>query len=106
MTIRVLLLGRTPFDPQTIQSEIVVPDIDLLTGTDLDDVAAAFSQGSVDVVIMGAGLALNDRLAIIERVFESSESTSVHMKDRASGQQGMMPFVNAVLGGLSTRPTA
>ena len=101
-----LLLGRTPFDPQTVQSEIAVPDIELSTGTNMDDVAAAFAQGPVDVVIMGAGLALQDRLAIIEQVFESSESTTVHMKDRASGQPGMMPFVNAVLGGLTTRPPA
>lgn len=99
-----LLLGRTPFDPQTVHSEIAVPDIELSTGTNLDDVTAAFSQGPVDVVIMGAGLALQDRLAIIEQVFGSSDSTTVHMKDRASGQQGMMPFVNGVLRGLTPPP--
>ena len=68
------------------------------------DVEAAFAQGPLEVVIMGAGISLDDRLEIIQRIFELSDSTTVHMKDRASGQPGMMPFVNAVLQGLTTRP--
>lgn len=101
MTTYVLLLGRTPFDPQVVEDEIDSPDVEFGYGTSLNDVEAAFQLGPVDVVIMGAGIPLRDRLAIVEHVFESSESTSVHMKDRASGQPGMMPFINRILGGLS-----
>lgn len=101
MTTHVLLLGRTPFDPQVVEAEIDRPDVEIAYGTSLDDVEAAFQDAPVDVVIMGAGIPLRDRLAIVERVFESSESTSVHMKDRASGPTGMMPFVNRVLDGLA-----
>ncbi len=96
--MHVLLLGRTPFDPQTVEAGIIRSDVELAYGTSLEDVKAAFTRGPVDVVIMGAGLPLRDRLAIVECVFDSSDSTSVHMKDRASGKDGMMPFVNQVLG--------
>jgi hypothetical protein len=100
MTTHVLLLGRTPFDPLAVETEISVSGVELAYGTSLGDVEAAFSRGPVDVVIMGAGIPLADRLDIVEHVFASSDSTSVHMKDRASGPRGMMPFINQVLSGL------
>jgi hypothetical protein len=49
---------------------------------------------------MGAGLDLEVRLQIVQHIFTSSNSTSVHMKDRASGQKRMLPFVNGILEGL------
>ncbi len=98
----VLLLGRTPFEPRSIEAEITVPGVEISSGTSLDDVIATFASGHVDAVIMGAGIPLTDRIAIVEHVVASSESTTVHMKDRASGQPGMMPFVNAVLRGLTS----
>lgn len=99
MTTRVLLLGRTPFDPVTVEAEIGSPGVEFSYGTTLHDVEAAFTSGPVDMVIMGAGIPLEGRLSIVEYVFASSDSTSVHMKDRASGQTGMMPFINHVLSG-------
>lgn len=102
MTMRVLLLGRTPFDQQAVEADLGAADVTLAYGTSLADVEAAFTGGPVDVVIMGAGIPLPDRLAIVEHVFQSSEATSVHMKDRASGRSGMMPFVKGVLDGLAS----
>ncbi len=52
---------------------------------------------------MGAGIDLEARLAIIRQIFEASNSTTVHMKDRDSGPTGMLPFVNGVLTGLMSR---
>ncbi len=83
-------MGRAPGDA----------DVELRAGTTLDDVRAAFEKGPVDIVIMGAGLDLATRLDIVPHVFTFSESTTVHMKDRTSGPAGMIPFVNAILGGL------
>lgn len=102
MTARILLLGRTPFDPKAVRAEISRPNITVSTGTTLDEAVAAFESGPVDMVIMGAGIPLSDRLEINKRVFELSESTTVHMKDRSSGKDGMMPFVNGVLRGLAS----
>jgi hypothetical protein len=99
----VLLLGRLPFDLDNwrpIESKFGLSP--LLSGTCLEDVEKSFeeSQGGIDHVIMGAGLALEDRLDIIRCVFEKSDATTVHMKDRASGREGFRDFVERILGGL------
>jgi hypothetical protein len=49
---------------------------------------------------MGAGIDLNVRLDIIRYIFETSQSTTVHMKDWESGPKGMLPFVNSILNEL------
>jgi ribosomal protein S12 methylthiotransferase accessory factor YcaO len=101
MSRSVLLLGRKPFDESEVRQSLSDLDVTVRTGTTMDDVGAAFDAGSVDVVIMGAGLGLDIRLAIVRAVFEASTSTSVHMKDRDSGQAGMLTFVRGVLRGLA-----
>ena len=50
---------------------------------------------------MGAGLELEARLEIVREVFLASDRTTVHMKDVASGPEGFLPFVRAVVGGLA-----
>lgn len=106
METRILLLGRTEFDEEAVRAEISAPNVTIATGTSVDAVVAAFDSAPVDMVIMGAGIPLADRLEIIKRVFELSDSTTVHMKDRSSGKDGMMPFVNLVLSGLAGDPTS
>jgi hypothetical protein len=49
---------------------------------------------------MGAGLDIDVRLEIIRTIFTMSDSTTVHMKDVASGPEGFLPFVRALLSGL------
>ncbi len=51
---------------------------------------------------MGAGLDLEIRIQIVTHIFTVSNSTTVHMKDRDSGQPGMLPFVNGILNGLAS----
>ena len=99
---QVLLLGRTRID--LVAAGVMVNargrGIELLGGTSLEDVRAAMADRAIDVVIMGGGIPLTDRLAMVEHVYEVSETATVHMKDRASGPHGMLPFVKAVLQGL------
>jgi hypothetical protein len=49
---------------------------------------------------MGAGIDLETRLQIVREIFQLSETTTVHMKDHATGSQGFLPFVRSVLRGL------
>ena len=42
------------------------------------------------------------RAAMVRMVFQSSDRATVHMKDQMSGPEGFLPFVKAVLGGLSS----
>ena len=46
-----------------------MPDLHLFTGTGIDDVRSAFAQARIDHVIMGAGLDLEIRLAIVREIF-------------------------------------
>ncbi|NOQ71019.1 MAG: hypothetical protein GQ574_03395 [Crocinitomix sp.] len=96
-----LLLGRKVTVLATLKEQIERKDINLTFGTSLEEVENAFKKNQFEVVIMGAGLELVDRLEIINYIFTTSKSTTVHMKDWDSGPGGMIPFVNGILNGLT-----
>lgn len=98
--MKVLLLGRKGIVVEDVQNQINMPKVELFSGTNLEEVRSIFAENKIDHVIMGAGIELQERLNIIQIIFELSESTTVHMKDFASGSQGMLPFVSSILSGL------
>jgi len=101
VTRNVLLLGRLGVVVEEAQQQLQMPDVRLFTATGLDEVRATFAEVGIDHVIMGAGLDLEVRLEIIREVFRTSDTTTVHMKDFASGPAGFLPFVRSVLVGLA-----
>lgn len=98
--MKVLLLGRKGIVVEDAQNLLNMPKVELFSGTNLEEVRSIFAENKIDHVIMGAGIELQERLNIIQIIFELSESTTVHMKDFASGSQGMLPFVSSILSGL------
>ncbi len=101
MTMTVLLLGRTGVVVDDTRRQLDLgSDVRLLAGTGVDDVRAAFAEADVDHVIVGAGIDLETRLGIVREIFRLSGTTTVHLKDRASGPEGFLPFARAVLRGL------
>lgn len=100
MPDHVLLLGRTGVDLDEVRGAMDTTGLALYAGRTLDDVEAAMAEAPIDTVIMGAGIDLDARLAIVRHVFERSDATTVHMKDRDSAKEAMVPFVVAVLSGL------
>lgn len=103
MTVKnVLLLGLTSAVIDDARDHLDMPDLRLFTGTGIDDVRSAFAQARIDHVIMGAGIDLETRLAIVREVFQTSDVTTVHMKDRASGKEAFLPFARSVLHVLNT----
>jgi hypothetical protein len=100
ITTSVLLLGRTGVDTEAVQGELRRPDVRLFGGSGLEDARSVLARTSIDHVIMGAGIDLETRLEIVREVFRTSDSTTVHMKDRVTAKQGFVPFVRAVLRGL------
>lgn len=98
----VLLLGLNGVVVEDAMAELAMPDIRLFGGGSVEDLRRAFAAAPIDTVIMGAGLDLEIRLQIVRTIFELSETTTVHMKDRATGPAGFMPFVRRVLTGLAT----
>jgi hypothetical protein len=87
-----------------------VPPLDHLTIKNAQYFAAASitavrqvfekNNNAIDIVIMGAGIELEKRLEIVRYVFNTSNTTTVHMKDWETGPEGFVPFINKVLSGL------
>jgi len=101
MTKKILLLGVLDSILADVQQQVARPDLELFRGTSVEDVRSTLARTNIDHVIMGGGIALEIRLEMVREIFQSSDTTSVHMKDQASGSQGFLPFVQAVLRGLS-----
>ncbi|HLL55719.1 MAG TPA: hypothetical protein VK447_19315 [Myxococcaceae bacterium] len=98
--MKVLLVGRLGSIIDDVQSQLRTKELELFGATGIDEVRATLARTNIDHVIMGGGLPLEDRLAIVRELFLSSETTSVHLKDVASGPEGMLPFARRVLEGL------
>lgn len=96
----VLLVGLRPIVVEEARQHIDRDDVAVHVAFSLSEVRAAFATTRFDHVVMGGGLPLDERLAVARAVFELSESTSVHMKDRATGPEGYLPFVRRVVRGL------
>ena len=98
----ILLLGRLQINISKIELGVNSKNIILFSTTGLEEVKSIFTQNNnqIDMVIMGAGIDLGVRLKIIEYIFETSKSTTVHMKDWNSGPSGMLQFINGILKGL------
>jgi len=92
-----MILGRKVDDKDNYLSELKSDNISVFVGTSLNDVERVFSDHSIDAVFMGAGLQVDDRLSILKYVMENGLSTSIHMKDRNSGREGMIPFVKSIV---------
>jgi hypothetical protein len=95
-----LIVGLKPTVIEDAKNHVTAKNVVFYTATNLQEVKDIFSQHHIDIVAMGAGLDLKDRLNIVQYIFENSNSTSVHMKDKDSGPTGMLPFVNQILNGL------
>ncbi|WP_330185125.1 hypothetical protein OHB26_16975 [Nocardia sp. NBC_01503] len=100
MATTVLILGLKATVVDDVRERLDIPDIEIRSGLGLEDMKAVFAETKVDHVLMGAGLELELRLGIVRAVFEMSDTTTVHMKDKGSGSEGFGPFVQAVLTGL------
>jgi hypothetical protein len=100
--ITVLLLGLRGIVVEDARAHLQMPDVDVYGGGSIEEMRAVFAQTKVDHVIMGGGLDLEIRLAIVREVFQLSNATTVHMKDIETGPQGFFPFVHALLQGLRT----
>ncbi len=102
MARTVLLLGVRADLLETVKQELQTPGTEFLSGTGEAEADQALRQAEIDNVIIGGGLDLEARAAMVREVFRSSDRATVHMKDQMSGPEGFLPFTKAVLGGLSS----
>ncbi len=100
MKKNVVLVGRTDVVLNDAREGVAAHDAVLFSATTLDEVRNVLNEHPVDIVIIGASLDLEVRLQIVRHILSVSRSTTVHLKDVASGPQGMRPFVERVLRGF------
>ncbi|UWZ34347.1 hypothetical protein Drose_24290 [Dactylosporangium roseum] len=101
MATRVFIAGLLPHLMDDFRERLAVAEVDLISGTGVEELAAALAAADIDHVIIGGGLGLPARLDMVRTVFESSDRATVHMKDHRSGPEGFVPFVRSVLHGLA-----
>ena len=92
-------------DDSSKDTNTIDDNLQIHAGTSLSDVervlgTRAAPNHKIDHVFMGAGIELDKRLEIVRAVYERSDTTTVHLKDAASGPKGFLVFVRAVLEGL------
>ncbi|HEX9658114.1 MAG TPA: hypothetical protein VGB89_14500 [Bacteroidota bacterium] len=99
MNRHVLLVGRKESIIENVKKNLHAKDVTLHGGTSIHDVREVLEKEKIDLVIMGAGLDMETRCEMVKIIFSMSNSTTVHMKDEASGPEGMLPFVRSILVG-------
>ena len=102
MAKTVLLLGVRADLLEAVKQELQTPGTEFVSGTGEAEAARVFRRADIDHVIIGGGLDLEARAAMVREVFQLSDRATVHMKDQMSGPEGFLPFAKAVLSGLSS----
>jgi len=99
---KILLVGK---QLTSVPPPLTIKDAQFFVAHDLKTAREVFekNKNAIDMVIMGAGIELEKRLEIVRYVFTASDTTTVHMKDRETGPEGFVPFINRVLFGLLSK---
>jgi len=83
------------------KAHLDMSELKILGGANIDDVRTAFADDrQLDHVFSGAGIELDKRLEIVRDLSTSSGTTTVPLRNPASGPQFFLTFVEAVLDGL------
>ena len=98
-TMNVLLTVRTRAVADGVIAALSDLNVQFYAATSLEEVDAVLGRVHPDHVIMGGGLDLESRLQIVRHVFETSNTTTVHMNP-PTGPETYLPFVREVLHGL------
>jgi hypothetical protein len=102
MAKRLLILGLRPDLVQQFEDQLGELAWDIVSGSTLDDLRSHLTTSEIDHIILGGGLDIATRASAVQLVFELSDRATIHMKDQMSGPEGFVPFVKAIVHGLST----
>ena len=97
----VLIVGRLLTNIPN-EKDVAIKNVRMIGATNIEEVKSVFenNDNNINIVIIGAGIELDKRLVIVEYIFNTSNTITVHMKDRAGGPEGFLPFINKVLLGM------
>lgn len=94
----VLLVGRLPNILGNVAEELDHLPIQWLGAHNREEVIAQLdAEPNIKCVIMGAGLDDHVRGELIGVIAHKRPDICIHLKDRASGPDGMLPFVRRIV---------
>ncbi|MEX0366590.1 hypothetical protein [Ruegeria sp. HKCCD8929] len=94
----VLLIGRLPHVIGDVARQLQHLPIEWLGAHDQDEVIRQLdAEPRIGCVIMGAGLDDATRGALVGVIAARRPDVCMHLKDRASGPEGLVPFVERVV---------
>ena len=100
MTPVVLLVGRLPYVIGNVASELDHLPIRWLGAHDHGEVIRQLdTEPDIACVIMGGGLDDDLRGDLVAVIAEKRPDICIHIKDRASGPEGLVPFVERIVEG-------
>lgn len=94
--LRVVILGRTQPVLDDVIAEVSRPGLTITGSTDPQHLLDALTDVPVDLVVIGGGIDLDSRLALVREVFDRSADTTVHLNS-PSGPASFLPFVRALV---------
>lgn len=97
----ILVVGRQPEVVSAAKTALNLPDVLVHGATTTSQVTAAMQSRPISHVFMGPALPIETRLAMVEAIFDASETTCVHMKDFSRGPEGALDFIRGIVRGLS-----
>lgn len=97
-----MLIGRNQWVIDAAQSKLATPQRAVYGAVTMAELEAVLAENRIDHAFVGPGLDLDLRMALIRRVFELSDFTTVHLKDFTQGPEGALAFVEAILDGLES----
>ncbi len=96
----VMLIGRNQWVIDAAERELTSPQRAVYGAVTMAELEAVLTENRIDHAFVGPGLDLDLRMELIRRVFELTDSTTVHLKDFSHGPEGALAFVEAILTGL------
>lgn len=97
----VLLVGRLPGIVGHLADDLQDLPVEWLGAHDRAEVARQLAaEPKVATVIMGSGYTDELRAELIHEIAALRPDLSIHLKDRASGSDGMAEFVRQVVNGM------
>lgn len=94
----VLLVGRLPSVVEKVASQLEDLPIEWLAAHNRDEVVRQLeAEPNIRCVVMGAGLDDSIRGELVGVIAARRPDIGIHLKDRASGPDGMAPFARRVV---------
>ncbi len=97
----ILLVGRTPDEAAKLTEELEADGVQLFGVMNADEVLDRLEHEAIDLVVVAGVVQDADRHEICTVIASIRDELCIHLKDRASGPEGMLPFLRGIIKGFT-----